>query len=65
MEIRKLFFMTFSALFFLGLILGKPESAFTPVDIENKECKFVRRSLACDVKYKVALEAPGFSNQYE
>jgi hypothetical protein len=65
MEIRKHFFMTFSALFFLGLILGKPESAFTPVDIEYKECKFVRKSLACDLENKVARDAPSISYQYE
>ena len=47
MDIKKHFFMTFAALFFLGLIVAKPGDNFYPVKVE-RECKLVKAKLQCE-----------------
>lgn len=50
MEIKKHYFMTCAALFFLGLIVAKPGSTFYPADKENRHCKVVKGKLDCEVR---------------
>ena len=50
MEIRKHYFMTVAALFFLGLIVAKPGSSFQPTTKEQRDCKFVKGKLNCEYK---------------
>ncbi len=55
MEIRKHYFMTCAALFFLGLIVAKPGSSFYPTK-DLRDCKMVKGKVDCDVKtveYKI------------
>lgn len=49
MEIKKHYFMTCAALFFLGLIVAKPGSSFYPAK-EDRDCKFLKGKMNCEVK---------------
>lgn len=49
MDIKKHYFMTFAALFFLGLIVAKPGDAFYPVK-QERECKLVKAKMQCEFK---------------
>jgi uncharacterized protein (UPF0179 family) len=46
MNIRKHFFMTFAALFFLGLIVAKPGETFYPAK-EMRDCKLDKGKMTC------------------
>ncbi len=50
MEIKKHYFMTCAALFFLGLIVAKPGSTFYPVNKEERDCKLAKGKLNCEVR---------------
>lgn len=55
MDIKKHFFMTFAALFFLGLIVAKPSDNFYP-NKEQRECKLLKAKLHCqdrDQEYRL------------
>jgi hypothetical protein len=55
MDIKKHYFMTCAALFFLGLIVAKPGSSFYPAK-ETRDCKLAKGKLDCEVKtveYKI------------
>lgn len=47
MDIKKHYFMTFSALFFLGVIVAKPGASFNPTEKE-RECKLVKGKVHCE-----------------
>lgn len=49
MELRKHYFMTCAALFFLGIIVAKPGSSFYPAK-ENRECKLTKGKMECIYK---------------
>lgn len=51
MEIKKHYFMTVAALFFLGIIVAKPGSTFNPSH-EQRECKLVKGKMDCSNKYQ-------------
>jgi hypothetical protein len=56
MEIKKHYFMTCAALFFLGLIVAKPGTSFYPAPKEHRDCRLVKGKLDCEVKtveYKI------------
>jgi hypothetical protein len=46
MNIKKHFYMTFAALFFLGLIIAKPGEAFYPAK-EIVTCNVVKSGMGC------------------
>jgi hypothetical protein len=50
MELKKHYFITCAALFFLGMIITSPDSSFTPVRRE-RECKMVKGKMNCDSKH--------------
>lgn len=50
MDIKNHFFMTFCALFFLGIIVAKPGDAFQPAK-EERDCKLVKGKMACVYHY--------------
>lgn len=50
MEIKKHYFMTCAALFFLGLIVAKPGSTFYPAAKEDRDCKLIKGKLDCEVR---------------
>ena len=50
MDIKNHFFMTFVALFFLGVIVAKPGDAFQPAN-EDRDCKLVKGKMACVYHY--------------
>lgn len=54
MDIKKHFFMTFAALFFLGLIVAKPSDNFYP-NKENRECRLVKAKLHCEERQEYRL----------
>ena len=47
MNVKKHFFMTISALFFLGVIVAKPGDNFYPKKKEP-ECKLVKAKMHCE-----------------
>lgn len=47
MERKKHYFMTCSALLFLGLIVARPGSSFYPAK-EKRECKLVKGRMECE-----------------
>lgn len=49
MNQKKHYFMTFSALFFLGLIVAKPGESFTPTE-KQRECKWEKGKMECETK---------------
>lgn len=54
MDLKNHFFLTFVALFFLGIIVAKPGNAFLIVK-EDRECRLVKGKMDCAAK----------SNEYE
>lgn len=50
MNLKRHYFMTFSALFFLGLIVAKPGESFTPTE-EKRVCNWSKGKLECEKKY--------------
>lgn len=59
------FFMTFIALFFLGVIIGKPSSAFYPEKV-LKECKWVKGRRICEqINPDYSLNYPVIQYQYK
>jgi hypothetical protein len=55
MDVKKHFFMTFVALFFLGLIVAKPGSAFRLSDF-NRECRLSKGKMVCVEKQTPSRE---------
>ena len=55
MNITRHYLMTFSALFFLGLIISKPGETFNPSK-EDRECKINKGKMDCDTKIKQPLQ---------
>ena len=49
MDIRKHYFMTFAALFLLGMVIAKPGDTFYPVK-EKRDCKLVKAKMQCEFK---------------
>ncbi|MFP5386273.1 MAG: hypothetical protein ACLGHN_09365 [Bacteriovoracia bacterium] len=49
MDSKQHYFMTLTALFFLGLLVAKPGSSFQPPD-EKRECKWNKGKLECEHK---------------
>lgn len=50
MDIRNHFFLTFIALFFLGVIVTKPGDAFRPSN-EERDCRLDKGKMACVYHY--------------
>lgn len=66
MEIKKHYFMTCAALFFLGLIVAKPGSTFYPPSKEVRECKLVKAKLDCEVKtVEYTINQPTIHYEYQ
>lgn len=49
MNLKRHYFMTFSALFFLGLIVAKPGESFTPSE-KLRECTWSKGKMECETK---------------
>jgi hypothetical protein len=65
MEIKKHYFMTCAALFFLGLIVAKPGSSFYPPK-EHRECKLVKGKMDCDARtVEYRINHPTIHYQYQ
>ena len=50
MDLKNHFFLTFVALFFLGIIVAKPGNAFFVMK-EDRECRLVKGKMDCLSKY--------------
>lgn len=65
MDLKKHYFMTIAALFFLGLIVAKPGAAFYPVK-EERDCKMVKARMQCEYKsQEYKLNYPAIHYQYQ
>lgn len=51
MDLKKHYLMTFSALFFLGLIVAKPGDTFSP-NKDERVCNWAKGKLECEKKLK-------------
>lgn len=51
MELKKHYFMTVAALFFLGVIVAKPGATFYPAK-EHRDCKVVKGKVNCSNKFQ-------------
>jgi len=68
MEIKKHYFMTCAALFFLGLIVAKPGSSFYPQSKSDsdRDCKLVKGKLDCEVKtVEYTINQPTIHYEYQ
>ncbi|WP_408098385.1 hypothetical protein ACJVC5_05600 [Peredibacter sp. HCB2-198] len=50
MDVKNHFFLTFVALFFLGVIVAKPGETFQPAK-EERDCRLVKGKMACVYHY--------------
>jgi hypothetical protein len=50
-EIKYHYFMTCAALFFLGLVITKPSTTFSPAN-EERVCKFEKSKIDCEKRSK-------------
>ena len=65
MNIKKHFFMTLAALFFLGLIVAKPGETFYPAK-EIRECKLLKGKMSCaDKSLEYQINYSVIQYQYE
>jgi hypothetical protein len=64
MDLRKHYFMTCAALFFLGLIVARPGATFQPMK-EQRECKLVKGKMDCESKnHEYRLTYPNIHYEY-
>ncbi len=65
MNLKKHYFMTLTALFFLGLIVAKPGESFTPSE-KQRECKWSKGKLECESKnLEYQINYPAIRYQYK
>ena len=64
MDIKKHYFMTCAALLFLGMIVARPDSTFTPSK-KGRECKLVKGKMDCESKnLEYRLNFPNIHYEY-
>lgn len=65
MNLKKHYFMTVTALFFLGMIVAKPGETFTPKDEQTRECKWTKGKMECEYKNpEYQINYPAIRYQY-